>query len=134
VVPEEAFEGERCLRISVAGAKGAYASVTEDIACGEGRSYEVSLRYRSRDLGSWRLGTRSPTTRAIFKSAKGKTVVPTKDYSWRHSDARNGLDEWAVHRHVFRTPPGTGRVSLTVFFNCPGVYLLDDLRLVEAGD
>jgi hypothetical protein len=122
--------GTQCFHAKIADEKE-YVSITPMVSAQPDRSYRLTLSYRADNVGRWRKGTESPITRIIFRDGRKKAVTPTQGYSWRSADARRGEDGWATHRHVFRTPAGTAKVSVTVFLFCPGEYWLDDLALEE---
>lgn len=67
----------------------------------------------------------------IFRDKKGKAVSESKLYSWEKASAEAGDGMWADHLHVFRTLPGTERISVTVFFHRPGTWWVDDVSLTE---
>ena len=133
VVTKGALEGKQCLRI-VVPKEGEYASINAYVGAAAGRTYKLTLKFRSKNVGTWKRGKTTPVTRIMCKDRRGKSVTPTKQYSWRSADATKGLDGWAEHSHLFVTAPKTEKITATMFFQCPGEYLLDDVRIVEQAD
>lgn len=131
VADDRAFEGSKSLKVTVA--PGALASFTWYPASVEPGSYRLAMRYYADPLGPAQEGRPAevPITRVICRDAAGQAVTESRDYSWERSSAEAAEGAWADHIHVFRTPPGTERFTITVFVHRPGTWWFDDISLVR---
>lgn len=128
ITDDRAFVGERALKITVG--HNSHASFSYYPFIEEG-SYRFSIRYYADPLGQPDPGrpAEAPVSRVIFRTKGGKAVSDSKQYSWTRSPAEQAQGRWADHNHVFRTLPGTERITITVFIHRPGTYWLDDVSL-----
>ena len=67
----------------------------------------------------------------LTRLVEKKAVSETKLYSWEKASAEAADGKWADHVHIFRTLPGTERITVTVFLHRPGTWWLDDVSLTE---
>jgi len=128
IAGDRAFVGERALKVTVG--HNSHASFSYYPFIEEG-SYRFSIRYYADPLGEPDPGRPAevPVSRVIFRDKGGQAVSETSKYSWTRSPAEQSEGHWADHNHVFRTLPGTERITITVFFHRPGTYWVDDVSL-----
>ena len=131
IADDRVYEGEHALKITV-GADSHASFTYYPGAIAEG-SYRFAMRYYADPLLPASAGrpTETPITRVIFRDKSGKAVSESKQYSWEKASAEAAEGKWADHLHVFRTLPGTERITVTVFLHRPGTWWVDDVSLTE---
>ncbi len=133
IVAGEGYASDHALRIVVPEDPDALASAATTVAAEAGHAYAFTFRYQTRGVGTHATITDSPKVRVIFKDAAGQSVTDTSGYFWAGLKVPPNTDDWQQAIVHFTTPPGTAKMSLTVFFHLPGSYLVDDLTLRDYG-
>ena len=129
IADDRVYDGGHALKITVGpGSAAQFGYYPASIAMG---SYRFAMRYYADPLGEPTPGKPAevPVTRVIFRERSGESVSDSKQYSWERSPAEQAEGRWADHLHVFRTLPGTQRITITVFMFRPGTYWIDDVSL-----
>ncbi|HUS80926.1 MAG TPA: DUF4838 domain-containing protein, partial [Armatimonadota bacterium] len=120
IADDRVYDGGHALKITVGpGSAAQFGYYPASIAMG---SYRFAMRYYADPLGEPTPGKPAevPVTRVIFRERSGEAVSDSRQYSWERSPAEQAEVRWADHLHVFRTLPGTQRITITVFMFRPG--------------
>jgi len=130
VSDQRAYCGRYAAHITVE--KGGLGAITLNAKVKAGTGYRALFAHCNK-IVSFKPGVpaMAPRTRVIFRDDTGKSVTPTKDYSWSGVPLDEKSNVWRISPHVFTTPPKATRISLTFFFPHPGEYWLDEVRLEE---
>lgn len=72
----------------------------------------------------------APRTRVICRDSKGKAIGKNQ---WSGVGAHDVVRQWHAQPQLVKTPAGTRQISFTLFFQFPGTYMLDDVRIEELG-
>jgi len=130
--------GKQSLRVRVP--EGGMASVTLTAKVKPLTAYRVTLAHWNEpatdqgpagdDADAITRGTLpiAPRTRVIFRDEKGKTVGKNE---WSGPGAHEHVKEWHTFPHLLRTAEGVRQISFTTFFQYPGTYLLNEVKIEE---
>jgi hypothetical protein len=112
--------------------KGGIGAITLSSSAEPDKSYRAQVAFFGKTTSlNPKVRPETPITRVIFRKTDGKAVTPTTGYSWKGSPALEKQGAWNTHTHIFKTPPGTEKISWTIFLHHPGDYWLDEVRLEE---
>jgi hypothetical protein len=132
VTDERAYAGRRAVHVKVPAGGHAAFSLSAPVAAGHG--YRLVFAYRNQPSDA-EFGPRDlcPRVRIICRNPAGKATTPTKAYTWGGVPPAATAGKWALAPQMFGAPPATTTVSVTFFFQWPGEYWLDDVRLEDLG-
>ncbi|MDP6353772.1 MAG: DUF4838 domain-containing protein [Planctomycetota bacterium] len=122
--------GKQSVHVNVP--KGGIGAITLSSSAEPDKSYRAQVAFFGKTTSlNPKVRPETPITRVIFRKTDGKAVTPTTGYSWKGSPALEKQGAWNTHTHIFKTPPGTEKISWTIFLHHPGDYWLDEVRLEE---
>ena len=140
IVDDKAFAGKKCLFVHVKGQlPDNYMEVNKGgVPVEPEKQYKISLHYQLADMGENEAYIRTrqrrqgvPKIRLIFSDAKGKKTTDTRGYVWMSGPWKENVPEWTVLQRVFTTPPRTRLVNISIKFESPGKFWIDEFRLEE---
>jgi hypothetical protein len=141
VTKEGARSGKQSLRVHVPD--GGFASITLATKVKPLTAYRVTLAHwndpaadksvTGDEADAITRGTLpiAPRTRVIARDEKGKHVGKNE---WSGIGAHEHTKQWHLFPHLLRTAEGVRQISFTIFFQHPGTYLLDDVKIEELSE
>ena len=140
IVDITAFAGKKCLFVHVKGQlPDNYMSINRGgVSLEPEKQYKISLHYRLADMGENEAYIRQryrkqgvPKIRLIFCDAQGKKTTDSRGYVWVKGPWKENVPEWTVLQRVFTTPPRARAVNISIKFESPGNFWIDDVNLEE---
>ena len=89
----------------------------------------ANVRENAPDLPNWQRCPGVPQVRIIPQDTRGKPTARPNQYQWIRHPFAESMATWRTLRRVFRLPPNTAQVSVTIFLHAQGQYWLDSLYI-----